>query len=83
MNSNKLYNQIMTLFGGMMSFFYLGVGLYMIFSPDMVYINKVLRVIFGSSMIFYGSYRLYRTYVKIIEVFFRDNDTDDISDRNW
>jgi hypothetical protein len=83
MNSNKLYNQIMALFGGVMSFFYLGVGLYMIFSPDMVYINKVLRVIFGSSMIFYGAYRLYRTYVKIVDVFFRDNDTDDRSDRNW
>jgi hypothetical protein len=74
MNSNKLHAQIMTMFGGLMSFFYGGVGLYIILSPDLINIDKVLRIIFGSSMILYGLYRLYRTYVKIIEVFFTKDD---------
>ena len=77
MNSNKLYNQIMALFGGLMSFFYAGLGLYIIFSPDLVNIEKVIRTIFGSTMILYGIYRMYRTYIKIIEVFFKDESPED------
>lgn len=70
MNSDKLYNQIMTMFGALMSFFYIGLGLYVILSPDLDYIEKPLRVIFGSALNLYGIYRLYRTYVKIVELFF-------------
>ena len=66
----------MTLFGGLMAFFYGGLGLYIIMSPNMVYIDKILRVIFGSTLIFYGLYRLYRTYVRVIEVFFTDDETE-------
>jgi hypothetical protein len=76
MDSNKLYNQIMTLFGGLMSFFYAGLGLFIIFSPDLINIDKVLRVIFGSSLIIYGLYRMYRTYVKVVEFFFSDDNSE-------
>ena len=74
MNSNKMYNQIMTLFGGLMAFFYTGLGLYIIMSPDLISIDKVMRVIFGSSLVLYGAFRLYRTYVRVIEVFFTEDE---------
>jgi hypothetical protein len=76
MNSNKMYNQIMTLFGGLMSLFYGGIGLYIIFSPHLFNIDKALLVIFGSSLILYGLYRLYRTYQKIVELFFSDDNSE-------
>ena len=39
------------------------------------YLDKPVRVIMGSTFIFYGLYRAYRAYVKIVEVFFtKDED---------
>jgi hypothetical protein len=77
MDGNKLMQQVGTIFGGLMTFFYLGIGSYLIFSPNLYYIDKAMRVILGSSCIFYGLYRAYRTYVKVVEVFFSDDDDED------
>jgi cytochrome c biogenesis protein CcdA len=74
MNENRLMQQVGTIFGGLMTFVWLGIGLYFIFSPNLYYVDKPLRVILGSACVFYGLYRLYRTYVKVIEVFFTDED---------
>jgi hypothetical protein len=73
MNGNRLMKQVSTIFGGFMTFFFLGFGLYFIFSPNLYYVDKAMRVIMGSTCIFYGLYRAYRTYVKVVEVFFRDD----------
>jgi len=55
-----------------MTFFYLGVGLYLIFSSDLTYIDKFLRYLVGGTFVFYGIYRLFKTVMKIKEEFFSD-----------
>jgi hypothetical protein len=70
MNENKLMQQFTAIFSLFMVFFYLGVGSYLLFLSDLSYIDKSVRVIMGSTFIFYGLYRAYRAYVKIVEVFF-------------
>jgi len=70
MDENKILQQFTALFSILMVFFYLGVGLYLIFSNNLQYLDRALRVILGATFIFYGLYRAYRAYVKIVEVFF-------------
>jgi hypothetical protein len=75
MNENRLMQQVGTIFGAFMTFFYIGVGLYLILSPTLVLSpnvtsDKFLRVLVGSTFIVYGIYRAFRTYRRVIEVFF-------------
>ena len=70
MNENRLMQQVTTIFSTFMVLFYLGVGCYFIFYSDFSYLDKSVRVIMGSTFLFYGLYRAYRSYVKIVEVFF-------------
>jgi hypothetical protein len=75
MNTNKLMQQFTTIFSVFMVFFYLGVGTYLIFYFNLSTLDKPIRVIMGSTFIFYGLYRAYITYIKIVEVFFsKDKD---------
>ena len=75
MTGDKLMQQVLAIFSIFMVFFYLGAGYYFIFLSNLSYIDKAVRVIMGSTFIFYGLYRAYRTYVKIVEVFFtKDSD---------
>lgn len=73
MNENKLMQQVGTMFGVIMTLFYFGVGLYLLLSQNLTYVDKFLRILVGSTFIFYGIYRAYRTYVKIRELFFSGN----------
>jgi len=78
MDSNRMMEQVMAVFGVFMVFFYLGVGIFIIFFFNFTSIDKSLRVIFGSVLIFYGLYRAVRAYSKISELFFsRQKDDDD------
>jgi hypothetical protein len=74
MDGNKLMEQVTAIFSVFMVFFYLGVGIYLAFFPSLSYLDKSVRVIVGSSFIFYGLYRAYRAYTKIVEVFFTKED---------
>jgi hypothetical protein len=75
MDGNRLMQQVIAIFSVFMVFFYLGVGWFLVFRFNLSYIDKPVRVIVGSSFIFYGLYRAFRTYVKIVEVFFtKDKD---------
>ncbi len=65
--------QVTAIFSTFMVLFYLGVGSFLLFSNNLNYIDKPIRVIMGSTFVFYGLYRAYRAYVKIIEVFFNDD----------
>lgn len=65
--------QVISIFSIFMVLFYLGVGWYFVFYSDLSYLDKPVRVIMGSTFIFYGLYRAYRAYVKIVEVFFTGN----------
>ncbi len=77
MNENKIMQQITAIFSSFMVLFYLGVGIYLAFFYDMSYIDKAVLVIMGTVFIFYGLFRAYRAYVKIVEVFFtKDSDED-------
>ena len=73
MNGNRIIQQMTAIFSIFMVFFYLFVGIYLAFFYDMSYIDKAVRVIMGSTFIFYGLYRAYRSYVKIVEVFFTED----------
>jgi hypothetical protein len=77
MNGDKLMQQVTAIFSVFMVFFYLGVGFYLIFFPNLSYLDKPIKVIMGSTFIFYGIYRAYRAYVKIVEVFFTKEDDND------
>ena len=75
MNENKLMRQVTAIFSIFMVFFYIGVGVYFVFYSERSYLDKSVRVIMGSTFLFYGAYRAYRAYVKIVEAFFsRDKD---------
>jgi hypothetical protein len=73
MKENRLMQQVISIFSIFMVLFYLGVGWYFVFYSDLSYLDKPVRVIMGSTFIFYGLYRAYRAYVKIVEVFFTGN----------
>jgi cytochrome c biogenesis protein CcdA len=77
MNENRVIQQVTAIFSVFMVFFYLGIGYYLIFLIDTSYIDKALRVILGATFIFYGIFRAYRAYVKIVEVFFTKNKDQD------
>jgi Na+/phosphate symporter len=77
MKENRLMQQVTAIFSIFMVFFYLGAGCYFVFFSNLSYLDKPVRVIMGSAFIFYGLYRAYMAYVKIVEVFFtRNNDID-------
>lgn len=69
--------QVIAIFSIFMVLFYLGMGYYFIFLSNLSYLDKAVRVIMGSTFIFYGLYRAYRTYVKIVEVFFTKDSNDE------
>jgi Na+/phosphate symporter len=73
MNENRMMQQVIAIFSIFMVFFYLGVGTYLIFFTDLSYLNKAVRVIMGSTFLFYGLFRAYRAYVNIINLFFKKN----------
>jgi hypothetical protein len=77
MNGDRLMQQVIAIFSVFMVLFYLGAGWYFVFYSDFSYLNKSVRVLFGSTFIFYGLYRAYRAYVKIVEVFFTKDEDDD------
>jgi cytochrome c biogenesis protein CcdA len=77
MNGNRLMQQVIAIFSVFMVFFYLGVGWYLIFRFDLSNLDKAVRVIVGSTFMFYGLYRAFRTYGKIVEVFFTKDEDDE------
>jgi hypothetical protein len=77
MNGNRLMQQVMAIFSVFMVLFYLGVGYYFVFLSNLSYLDKPIRVIMGSTFMFYGLYRAYRAYVKIVEVFFTKEEDDE------
>ncbi|MCX6329064.1 MAG: hypothetical protein NTZ85_06050, partial [Bacteroidia bacterium] len=59
------------LFGIFMVFFYLGIGIFLLFFTEKYFnIDKAIRVIMGSTFLFYGIYRIFVTYKQIVEAFF-------------
>jgi len=76
MNNNKILQQFHAVFGIFMVMFYLGTGIFLIFFAKMFTIDKAIRVIIGSTFIFYGLYRVYVTYKQIKQAFFSPDQED-------
>ena len=77
MNENKIMQQISVIFSVFMVIFYIGVGSFLIFFFDETYLDKPIRVIIGSTFIFYGIFRAFKAYVQINKLFFsKDQDED-------
>ena len=77
MNDNRLMQQVTAIFGIFMVLFYFGAGIFLIFFFKNTTLDRAVLVIFGSVLIFYGLYRAYRTYVSIVELFFRKGRQDE------
>jgi hypothetical protein len=73
MNENRIIQQVTAIFSTFMVFFYLGGGFCLIYYADRFNLDKAVLVLFGSAFIFYGLYRAYRAYVKIVEAFFTED----------
>jgi Ca2+/Na+ antiporter len=73
MNDNRIMKQLTAIFSLFMVFFYLGVGIFLLFffKAEQSLLGKPVFVIF------YGLYRAYTTYVSIVRLFFRHQDEDD------
>lgn len=75
MNENKILQQISSIFSAFMVVFYIGIGSYFLFFFNLSTIDKSVRVIIGSTFMFYGVYRAFKSYVQIKETFFnKEND---------
>ena len=70
MDSKRLYDQVMTIFGTVMVFFYLGLGYILLFTTLFSYVDIALRVMFSVPLFIYGVYRGVSSYQKIKEYFF-------------
>jgi hypothetical protein len=70
MDSRRLYDQVMTIFGTVMVFFYLGLGYILVFSSLLNYVDIALRTMFAIPLFLYGAYRAVGSYRKIKENFF-------------
>jgi len=77
MNENIILRQVSAIFSIFMVLFYIGVGAYFIFYFDQSYIDRAVRVIIGSTFLFYGLFRAFKTFIQIKNLFFSkktDND---------
>jgi cbb3-type cytochrome oxidase subunit 3 len=77
MNDNRILRQFHAIFGIFMVVFYIGIGIFFLFFASRRFnIDKAIRVIMGSTFLFYGLYRIYVTYKQVVEAFFtkRDNE---------
>jgi len=77
-----MMDQVVAVFGAFMTFFYFGVGLFLLFSDAVsrfgnYYNYKYLWNIVGVTFVFYGLYRGYRTFLKFKEAFFSKSDESD------
>jgi cytochrome c biogenesis protein CcdA len=70
MDNRRLYDQVMTIFGTAMVFFYLGLGYILLFSSLFTYVDVTLRTILAMPLLIYGFYRALTSYRKIRENFF-------------
>jgi Ca2+/Na+ antiporter len=73
MNNKKLTERMLAIFGATMVFFYIGLGIFIIISPQLN-IDKSLRIIFAVPLMLYGVYRAFASYRKFKESFFSDDD---------
>lgn len=70
MSSRRVYDQVLTIFGTAMVFFYLGLAYILLFSTIFSYIDITLRTLFAVPFLLYGVYRAFGSFRRIKENFF-------------
>lgn len=73
-SSRTLYEQVMVIFGVLMTFFYFGIGIFFIMTQSFPNMEKFIRYFIGGMFVFYGFYRALQSYHKIKELFFTQED---------
>ena len=74
MNSNKILQQFHAMFGVFMVVFYIGIGLFLLLYAKRFFdIDKAIRVIMGSTFLFFGVYRIFVSIQQIREAFYTRN----------
>jgi len=74
MNSNKILQQFHAMFGVFMVAFYIGIGLFLLLYAKRFFdIDKAIRVIMGSTFLFFGVYRVFVSIQQIREAFYTRN----------
>jgi len=76
MNDNKMMQKISALFSVFMVLFYLVAGIYLIFFFKST-LNSAVIGFFGGALILYGLFRAYTSYVNIVKLFFRIDNSDE------
>ncbi|MGD0342441.1 MAG: hypothetical protein ABSA76_12125, partial [Bacteroidales bacterium] len=69
--------QFHAMFGVFMVVFYLGFGIFFLFFAKMFNIDRAIKVIMGSTFIFYGIFRITVTYKQIVKAFFTSEDEEE------
>jgi hypothetical protein len=64
----------MAIFGGLMTVFYIAIGLYIALSPNLDHIENFIRYLLGLTFLVYGVYRAIRAYNTIKEAFLTTNE---------
>ncbi len=77
MNQQRMMDQITAVFGVFMTFFYIGVGLYIALIVRLN-MDNFLKYLVGFTFTFYGIYRGIRTYQKIRDSFFRKESDENV-----
>jgi cytochrome c biogenesis protein CcdA len=79
MNDNRLMQQVSAIFGTFMVFFYLVIGIYLIFFFKTTWNSAVIKL-FGGALILLGLFRAYTSYVNIMRLFFKHVESDEEPD---
>lgn len=77
MDSNIVVKQMQAIMRFLMSLFYVGAGIFLLFFADNFQIDKALRNIIGGAFLFYGVYRIYTSFVTLFKLFFRKDEDED------
>lgn len=78
MKGQKLKEQVLAMFDIFMTLFYLCAGSYFLFAKKISLTqnptyNRFFLVLVGATFIINGIYRGYKTYIKIVELFFTND----------
>jgi len=77
MDSNIVVKQMQAIMRFLMSLFYVGAGIFLLFFADNFQIDKALRNIIGGAFLFYGIYRIYTSFVTLFKLFFRKDEDEE------
>ena len=76
MNSRKMYDRIFAIFGTLMVFFYFGLAIFVL-TNELINLDKAMRIILAVPLFVYALYRVFVSYEKIRDSFFRSDDRDE------